>query len=134
MKQLDHRRRLIDGFVNSIYLFDDYLVITFNYKEETKQITFAEIEEAFGSDLLSLTLPNKRTPSQRLGVLLFRCGLAVRTRQPQSGGRGKLVVFALQNAVVDRKTNLLRSEAEYGILLPLPKILHESAGFLLFHF
>ena len=57
MKQLDHRRRLIDGFVNSIYLFDDYLVITFNYKEETKQITFAEIEEAFGSDLLSLTLP-----------------------------------------------------------------------------
>ena len=43
------------------------------------------------------------------------------------------VVFALQNAVVDRKTNLLRSEAEYGILLPLPKILHESAGFLLFH-
>ena len=41
------------------------------------------------------------------------------------------VVFALQNAVVDRKTNLLRSEAEYGILLP--KILHESAGFLLFN-
>ena len=31
MKQLDHRRRLIDSFVNAIYLFDDYLVITFNY-------------------------------------------------------------------------------------------------------
>ena len=29
-------------------------------------------------------------------------------------------VFAPQNAVIDRKTNLLRSEAEYGILLPLP--------------
>ena len=51
MKQLDHRRRLIDSFVNAIYLFDDYLVITFNYKEGTKTITFAEIEEAFGSDL-----------------------------------------------------------------------------------
>ena len=55
MKQLDHRRRLIDSFVNAIYLFDDYLVITFNYKEGTKTITFAEIEEAFGSDLSSLT-------------------------------------------------------------------------------
>ena len=30
-------------------------------------------------------------------------------------------VFAPQNAVVDRKTNLLRSEAKYGILLPLPR-------------
>jgi hypothetical protein len=30
------------------------------------------------------------------------------------------VVFALQNAVIDRKTNLLRSEAKYGILLTLP--------------
>ena len=59
MKQLDHRRRLIDSFVNAIYLFDDYLVITFNYKEGTKTITFAEIEKAFGSDLSSLTAPNK---------------------------------------------------------------------------
>ena len=59
-KQLDHRRRLIDSFVNAIYLFDDYLVITFNYKEGTKTITFAEIEEAFGSDLSSLTAPNKQ--------------------------------------------------------------------------
>ena len=59
MKQLDHRRRLIDSFVNAIYLFDDYLVITFNYKEGTKTITFAEIEEAFGSDLSSLTAPSE---------------------------------------------------------------------------
>ncbi len=43
MKQLDHRR----SFANAIYLFDDYLVITFNYKEGTKTITFAEIEEVF---------------------------------------------------------------------------------------
>ena len=61
MKQLDHRRRLIDSFVNAIYLFDDYLVITFNYKEGTKTITFAEIEEAFGLDLSSLTAPTELT-------------------------------------------------------------------------
>ena len=66
MKQLDHRRRLIDSFVNAIYLFDDYLVITFNYKEGTKTITFAEIEEAFGSDLSSLTAPYENNPNMLL--------------------------------------------------------------------
>ena len=60
MKQLDHRRRLIDSFVNAIYLFDDRLVITFNYKEGTKTITFAEIEEVFGSDLSLLSVPKNR--------------------------------------------------------------------------
>ena len=70
MKQLDHRRRLIDSFVNAIYLFDDYLVITFNYKEGTKTITFAEIEEAFGSDLSSLTAPKIREHYTN-NVLLF---------------------------------------------------------------
>ena len=71
MKQLDHRRRLIDSFVNAIYLFDDYLVITFNYKEGTKTITFAEIEEAFGSDLSSLTAPNKQYLRHCLRYCLF---------------------------------------------------------------
>ena len=69
MKQLDHRRRLIDSFVNAIYLFDDYLVITFNYKEGTKTITFAEIEEAFGSDLSSLTAPESTV--RKWTVFLF---------------------------------------------------------------
>ena len=38
----------------------EYLIITFNYKEGTKRVTFAEIEEAFGSDLSSLTAPTKK--------------------------------------------------------------------------
>ena len=77
MKQLDHRRRLIDSFVNAIYLFDDYLVITFNYKEGTKTITFAEIEEAFGSDLSSLTAPKKK--DTRTCVLFLWYGFLYRT-------------------------------------------------------
>jgi len=73
MKQLDHRRRLIDSFVNAIYLFDDYLVITFNYKEGTKTITFAEIEEVFGSDLSLFTAPNQGGfPSGKLFYFLRR--------------------------------------------------------------
>lgn len=40
---LSHRRRLIDSFINSIYLYDDKMVITFNYSEGTETITFDEI-------------------------------------------------------------------------------------------
>ena len=40
------RRALIDGFVNTIYLFDDYAIITCNYKEGEEKITFEEIEDS----------------------------------------------------------------------------------------
>lgn len=40
---LSHRRRLIDSFINSIYLYDDKMVITFNYSEGTETITFDEM-------------------------------------------------------------------------------------------
>ena len=43
------RRALIDGFVNTIYLFDDYAIITCNYKEGEETIGFDEIEEAISS-------------------------------------------------------------------------------------
>ena len=50
------KQRLIDGFVNSIYLYDDRYVITFNYKNKSKTVTFEEIES---SSLTSKGSPNK---------------------------------------------------------------------------
>ena len=44
------KQRLIDAFVNAIYLYDDYALITCNYKDGTLRIPLEEIE---GSDLLS---------------------------------------------------------------------------------
>lgn len=44
--KLEHRRRLIDSFINAIFLYDDKMVITFNYKEGSKTITFADIEKS----------------------------------------------------------------------------------------
>lgn len=44
------RRRLIDGFVNSVVVYDDYILVTFNYKEGAERITFEQIER---SDLSS---------------------------------------------------------------------------------
>ena len=47
--QKSHRKMLIDTFINAIFLYDDKMVITFNYKEGTKTITFAELQEAISN-------------------------------------------------------------------------------------
>ena len=39
----EHKQRLIDIFVNAVYLYDDKLVITFNYKEANKTVTLKEV-------------------------------------------------------------------------------------------
>lgn len=48
VRQQSHRKMLIDTFINAIYLYDDKIIITFNYKDGTKTITFDDIK---GSDL-----------------------------------------------------------------------------------
>lgn len=73
--QQSHRKMLIDTFVNAIYLYDDKLIITFNYKEGSQTVTFGDIktalsQENIGSDLDCLTAPKKRA---RQGSL-FWCG------------------------------------------------------------
>ena len=71
-KKLEHRRRLINSFLNSVYLFDDKIIIDCNYKDGTETITFEEIENsALGSDLTSLAAPNKRPYTQRVCGFLF---------------------------------------------------------------
>ncbi|WP_455493337.1 hypothetical protein [Eubacterium sp.] len=51
-KKLDHRRSLINNFVNSVFLYEDRMVITFNFKDSTETITFADLEKsALGSAL-----------------------------------------------------------------------------------
>ena len=39
----EHKQRLIDCFVNAVYLYDDKLVITFNYKDASKTVTLKEV-------------------------------------------------------------------------------------------
>lgn len=56
MAKKEHRQMLIDVFINAIFLYDDKMLITFNYKEGTKTITFDNVknevsEETSGSDL-----------------------------------------------------------------------------------
>lgn len=53
----EQKQRLIDCFVNAVYLYDDKVVLTFNYKDGTKHITFEEIQ---GSDLGERATPKPR--------------------------------------------------------------------------
>jgi len=54
----------VDTFINAIYLYDDKVLITFNYKEGTQTVTFGEATEVAsegnGSDLDCFTAPQKR--------------------------------------------------------------------------
>lgn len=54
VKDSEQKQRLIDCFVNAVYLYDDKVVLTFNYKDGTKHITFEEIQ---GSNLDELATP-----------------------------------------------------------------------------
>ncbi len=60
--QKSHRKMLIDTFINAIYLYDDKMLLTFNFKDGTKTITFGDVKEAAnsaasGSDLDCSTAP-----------------------------------------------------------------------------
>lgn len=58
--KLEHRRRLIDSFINAIFLYDDKMIITFNYKDGTKTISFADLEKSeLSSDLTALAAPEE---------------------------------------------------------------------------
>ena len=62
MSLKDQRQALVDTFINSIYLYDDKVLITFNYKEGTQTVTFGEAAKAAsagnGSDFDCVTAPS----------------------------------------------------------------------------
>ena len=64
MSLKDQRQALVDTFINAIYLYDDKVLITFNYKEGTQTIPFEKVEESKakgnGSDFDCVTAPQKR--------------------------------------------------------------------------
>ena len=53
----DFQKRLIDTFVNAVYVFDDKLVLTYNYQHGTQTISLDEIASALSSDFDGDTPP-----------------------------------------------------------------------------
>ena len=67
LSKLEHRKMLIEVFLNSVYVFNDKIVISCNYKDGTKTVNFSEMECALtqrasvsGSDLDCPGAPRQR--------------------------------------------------------------------------
>ena len=75
MSLKDQRQALVDTFINAIYLYDDKVLITFNYKESTQTATFGEAtkiaSEGNGSDLNCFTASEKAVKSKDFMAFLF---------------------------------------------------------------
>ena len=72
VNRLEHRRRLIDSFINSVYLYDDRMVIIFNYKDGSKTVSLSEINKSdISSDSTSCALPYCNASIDTILAFLF---------------------------------------------------------------
>lgn len=67
----DFQKRLIDTFVNAVYVFDDKLVLTYNYQHGTQTISLDEIESALSSDFDGATPLESLTSDYEVSDFLF---------------------------------------------------------------
>ena len=56
MGSTEHQRQIIDTFVNSVYVFDDRVVLNFNFTDDAKTISR---EEVLGSSAVDNAPPQK---------------------------------------------------------------------------
>ena len=97
VRQESHRKMLIDTFINAIFLYDDKVVLTFNYKEGTKTITFDDLktalaEEKTSSDLDCQAAPKDALRKRRAFFFMFapmgkQCLVQTGTRTARPGGQ-----------------------------------------------
>ena len=90
MSLKDQRQALVDTFINAIYLYDDKVLITFNYKEGTQTVTFGEATEVAsegnGSDLDCFTAPRIPDTLSCAGDSFCAIG-RIRTARPCTAGQ-----------------------------------------------
>ena len=72
----DYRKEIIDTFVNSVYVYDDKLILTYNYKDGSQTLTLQEINATLSSDLTGICPPNPAS---------FEVGFSLPKFLPDSG-------------------------------------------------
>ena len=68
MRDMEHQRQIIDTFVNSVYVFDDRVVLNFNFTDDSKTISR---EEVLGSSAVDNAPP--KTPQDDAFCGVFHC-------------------------------------------------------------
>ena len=132
-----HRETLINTFVNAVYLYDEKVLITFNYKDGTKTITFDEIaakdaSEGNGSDLVNFAPP--RTPVSNVYRSFCFIFLAKGTARVDSNSnsddrcqwqkQGGAVGAAASRMRVPPKARCSRWEPRPGFLFCAARVIH----------
>lgn len=79
------KERLINSFVNSVYLFDDYALVTCNFKEETMKVTLEDIEDSGFGDFVKA----QKNKSEPRCSDLFEVGDSIGTRTRVCAVRGR---------------------------------------------
>ena len=80
MGSTEHQRQIIDTFVNSVYVFDDRVVLNFNFTDDAKTVTR---EEVLGSSAVDNAPPQK---SSDFRLRIF-CLVAVQDSNSSGGDR-----------------------------------------------
>ncbi len=109
INDLDYRKEIIDTFVNSVFVYDDKLVLTYNYKDGTETLTLQEIESVLSSNLTSMCPPIKQKAPNRVPFALLWCRQGTRTHSLQQSS-GLLSV--------SKKYMSFRASAHTGVGIP----------------
>ena len=75
----EHQRQIIDTFVNSVYVFDDRVVLNFNFTDDAKTVTR---EEVLGSSAVDNAPPHPQTIRSGDFFVVDGTGLEQQRRRP----------------------------------------------------
>ena len=109
----EHQRQIIDTFVNSVYVFDDRVVLNFNFTDDAKTVTR---EEVLGSSAVE-NAPPKQEPLTLVsgfsfcvirGLMLVYRELGTRTARPRRRRGNQSPSRALVSARVPTVRNVYR--------------------------
>ena len=109
ISQQKQRKALIEIFVNAIFLYDDRILITFNYKDGTQTVRFEDTLTADGVEGKSSDLSGSAGPrASRFICWLFCCN-----KRP---GQGRTLCPGLSARCGGRQPSILRSTKSPTIL------------------
>ena len=128
VRQKSHRKMLIDTFINAIFLYDDKMVITFNYKEGATTITFDDLKTALadqktGSDLDCSTAPRRSKACFAPTLFCFRGMKIVIHLRPYSSSSNRKCSAGVQFVMQEMETGMFfhqRKEKEPSAMQTAP--------------
>ena len=125
-----YQRQIIDNFVNSVYVFEDRVVLNFNFKENAKTVPLREV---LGSSADGNGPPNSAHPNPRLYADEFGCAFSlpgVLRRSPRTaamaGANNLYVQYIYMDCILKSMELMLWDRIRSIILCPNNPELHKS--------